>query len=42
MGRRTWIKCGCGKKLHTKAKVTVCYVCENKARKEAKKKMEKN
>jgi len=33
MGRRTWIKCGCGKKLHTKAKVTVCYDCGNKARK---------
>lgn len=42
MGRRTWIKCGCGRKLHTKAKVTVCYACENKARKEAKMKMKEN
>ena len=37
MGRKTWTRCACGKKLHVKKKVTVCYDCSNKARKEAKK-----
>lgn len=37
MGRKTWTRCACGKKLHVKKKVTVCYECSNKARKEAKK-----
>ena len=33
MGRKTWIRCGCGVKLHAKKKATVCYGCNNKARK---------
>ena len=37
MGRKTWARCACGKKLHVKKKITVCYDCANKARKEAKK-----
>jgi len=33
MGRKSWLRCICGAKLHAKKKVTVCYDCNNKARK---------
>jgi len=36
MSRKTWIRCVCGRKLHAKQSIKLCYTCTKKAQKKGK------